>query len=631
MAMRAPRLAAILSSLLASAAVTGAVVWSARAERMVVMDLPPPDFVMQGPALGGARPPAGVDLAAPAHLVGGAIVAIPGGALIIDGESGDLIRTDDRGGPRDRLAIGRGAAQVVYEPRTATAYVTDRAGDRVVVVAVGDALSQRASWATPAEPFGLALSPDAGTLLVTTVAARRLVAFDTGLGRARWQRPLAAEPRGVAISPDGTRALVSHLTTGTATRIDLAHGGATLAVPLGATAATQASPTLFGQVGPLDEAAPGRGFARNGFTARFVGNGLALVPHQRSTPTQDSLGAASSGSYGGGFDPPIEHTITFIAASDPMVPRTISARISAHQPQATAWDPGKDRLYVAGFGSDTVLVIDGASQAAPRLAATVILPETAGRGCGPQGVAIDGSGGAWVYCAVSHRTSHVGADAVAEAGPALGGETLDATAREGFDLFRRADPRVSMRGAMACASCHPEGRADGLSWRIEGHTLQTPVLAGRVAGTGPFKWDGTDATLIDSMTSTMRRLGGGGLSASETTALAAYVTGLGRPRAPERDAAQVARGGTIFDTEGCASCHAEAIGTDRERHDVGGSLALVDTPSLIGLAASAPYYHDGSAATLQALLGGRALVHGMSDVELDRTQVADLIAYLETL
>jgi DNA-binding beta-propeller fold protein YncE len=643
--MRAPRLADALAPLLATAVVSGAAIYAARAERMVIMDLPPPDFALQGPALGGAQPPAGADRAAPAHLVGGPIVAIPGGALVADAESGDLIRTDDTGLPRARLRIGGGASQVVYEPRSRTAYVADRAGDAVVVVDVGDTLGTRTRWSTPTEPFGLALSPDGHTLLVTTVAARKLVALDTVTGIPRWQRTVAAEPRGVAIAPDGARALVTHLTGGAVTRVDLARG-TTTAVPLVARSrATSGAPP--GQLGRLDEATPGRTFARRAFAARFVGNGLALVPHQRSTPAQESTGAERTGSYGGGFDPPLEHAITFIAASDAGVPRTSAAQISAHQPEATAWDPARDRLFVAGFGSDSVLVIDGASQAAPWLAGAMTIPAVTyqgggkvraadgGRGCGPQGLAIDDRGGAWVYCAVSHTTARLppidGDVRTASVGAELGGGVLDAAGREGFDLFRRADPRISTRGAMACSSCHPEGRADGLSWRIEGHALQTPVLAGRIAGTGPFKWDGTDPSLMDSMTSTMRRLGGGGLTPLETEHLAAYVSTLARPRAPVRDAGAVARGAKVFDGEGCGTCHSDASGTDRERHDVGGSLAEVDTPSLVGLAISAPYYHDGSAATLSALLGGRGLVHGMSDAELAPAQLADLIAYLETL
>mgnify|MGYP003379278725 FL=1 len=56
------------------------------------------------------------------------------------------------------------------------------------------------------------------------------------------------------------------------------------------------------------------------------------------------------------------------------------------------------------------------------------------------------------------------------------------------------------------------------------------------------------------------------------------------------------------------------------------------TSSLVGLARSAPYYHDGSAATLDALLAERAAVHGMAEtVSLTAAQRQDLIAYLETL
>jgi hypothetical protein len=50
------------------------------------------------------------------------------------------------------------------------------------------------------------------------------------------------------------------------------------------------------------------------------------------------------------------------------------------------------------------------------------------------------------------------------------------------------------------------------------------------------------------------------------------------------------------------------------------------------VAASAPYYHDGSAPTLESLLRDRGAVHGMSDMtKLTNAQVADLTAFLETL
>ena len=59
----------------------------------------------------------------------------------------------------------------------------------------------------------------------------------------------------------------------------------------------------------------------------------------------------------------------------------------------------------------------------------------------------------------------------------------------------------------------------------------------------------------------------------------------------------------------------------------------MDTPSLLGLAASAPYFHDGSAATLEVVLRDRAAVHGMVGPAraLGEPEVADLTAFLESL
>ena len=71
---------------------------------------------------------------------------------------------------------------------------------------------------------------------------------------------------------------------------------------------------------------------------------------------------------------------------------------------------------------------------------------------------------------------------------------------------------------------------------------------------------------------------------------------------------QVARGKKLFDSAelGCRSCHDGKQYTDQDKHKfTAATLPEADTPSLIGLAASAPYYHDGSAATLEALLRDR--------------------------
>jgi cytochrome c peroxidase len=263
--------------------------------------------------------------------------------------------------------------------------------------------------------------------------------------------------------------------------------------------------------------------------------------------------------------------------------------------------------------------------------------------CGPDGVAIGQAGTVLVWCSFTRSVKQVefadldprsALDSTSKltVGPSLVATTMTAKQHQGLVLFHAAEPQISERGALACASCHPDNRADGLSWRIDKRELQTPLLSGRLVGTHPFKWDGTDPTLRDSLRSTMKRLGGAGLNKRETDALASYLESLPTVRTPTREASQVARGKQLFEAEGCRSCHDGPAYTDRERHKLAGTLRESDTPSLLGVSASAPYFHDGSAATLDALLRDRGAVHGMADTaKLTDQQVADLTAFLDTL
>jgi Cytochrome c len=372
----------------------------------------------------------------------------------------------------------------------------------------------------------------------------------------------------------------------------------------------------------------------------FLGEHQAVVPFQREVPVQTTEGRSEvSGSYGGGVESPITHQLAFLGFGDGQVDQS-TALIAQHQPHALAWDRTHDALYIAGLGSDSVMQIRNASQASIALGATYAVGTDADR-CGPDGLAITPTGDVLVWCSFSRTVHQIGAidsdgafasDSKVATGPQLVASAMTAKQHAGLVLFHAAEPRISQGGRLACASCHPDQRADGLTWRIDKHELQTPILAGRMVGTHPFKWDGTDATLRDSLTSTMKRLGGAGLSKRETDSLAAYLEVLPTVRTPRRDNRQVARGRKLFEAEGCTGCHVGPSYTDQQRHKFSGTLQESDTPSLRGLAASAPYFHDGSATTLEALLRDRGAVHGMADTaRLNDQQVADLSAFLETL
>jgi DNA-binding beta-propeller fold protein YncE len=594
---------------------------------MADFDSGPPTFELLGRPIGGAK------AAAPtaAYLTGSRIMAAGEGALVIDADTGSLIKTDKAGKNIAQVAIGREAGLLTYDAVSGVAYVADRKGDKIAVVKVGAKLEVTTTWKTPVEPYGVALSPDRKMLLVSTIADRTMVAYDVTTGTEKWRTALGREPRGLAIAPDGSRALVAYLTTGTVDQIDLVETHRAEHIALSNTAAARRCRHCGND---------GDGFARASFAVTFMGEHQAVVPFQREVPIQQKDGGERTGSYGGGFESPVTHQLAFLGLGNGHTTQ-ITAQISQHQPRALAWDQAHDALYIAGMGTDSILQVKNASQVGITEGLTASLT-TGKQKCGPDGVAITADGNVLVWCSFTRNVERVdfvdakGTLATAtkmNPGPALVASAMSDKQHLGMVLFHSAEPQISQRGGLACATCHPDNRTDGLSWRIDKHELQTPILAGRVTGTGPFKWDGTDATLKDSMTSTMKRLGGFGLDKAQTDSLVAYVEGLSTVRAPSRDATAVARGKKVFDGEaGCRSCHDGASYADGERHKLAGTLPESDTPSLLGLAASAPYFHDGSAATLEALLRDRGAVHGMADTtKLSDQQVNDLTAFLETL
>jgi len=575
--------------------------------------------------------PAPVPPAAPPAaptLTSGRIVALAdGGALVIDADSGLLVRTDRSGAAAAQLAIGHDAGHLAYDPAADLGFVADRDGDRVVVVDVGR-MAPVAEWRTPAEPFGVALTPDRATVLVTTVADRTLVAFDAGSGAEQWRAALGAEPRGLAIAPDGSRALIASIGRGELDDVALA----------GAHPVTRIAFDL-----DCDRCQSGDMVARGTGAVMFLDPQRAVASFQREVP---EASFARGDRYGGGsFFPPVSHHLaffTFEVAGAPPTAQTV-AQIAEHQPRALAWDAGGDALLVAGLGSDTVLHLPGLTRGTKdgiEGQASSAMLQVAAR-CGPDGIAITRERDALVWCGFSRSILRVSGlagggrfadDARVSAGPTLAASSWTELEHDGHVLFHVSRAAIHADGALACATCHPEGRADGLTWHIGGRRHQTPMLGGRLAGTAPYKWDGSDPTLAASLATTARRLHGRELDAGQIAALSAYLEALPPPRPPTRDPAAVARGRLLFEGElACATCHEGPRYTDGDRHTFDRNPAY-DTPSLIGLAASAPYFHDGSAETLDDLLRGYGTARGMADFDaLSPADRADLRAFLETL
>ncbi|MBS1152299.1 MAG: hypothetical protein H6Q89_3997, partial [Myxococcaceae bacterium] len=276
-------------------------------------------------------------------------------------------------------------------------------------------------------------------------------------------------------------------------------------------------------------------------------------------------------------------------------------------------------------------------------------------GAGPTGIALAKDGRrAWVYNSFDHSLSLIkSVEGVLRTVKTveLGKDVLADDVVIGRKLFFGTnDSRMNSLGVgLSCGTCHLDGREDGHVWNFTTGPRQTPTLAGRMLEqTAPLHWDGEFANMGDLSHAITNRMGGQGITPQMAKQISAFLASMPAADNPHRVAqttpAQL-RGAQVFTQANCHSCHSGAALTDNGFAKVG-TFALqggvrddlarlpngLNTPSLLGLARSAPYLHDGSALTLKArILQGKAEnLHGATS-QLTPEEVDDLVAYLQTL
>ncbi len=320
-------------------------------------------------------------------------------------------------------------------------------------------------------------------------------------------------------------------------------------------------------------------------------------------------------------------------------------------PYALALSPDGNTLYVANAGSDDVSVID------------LITNQTLAHlsvGHNPRGLALDASH-LYVLNALDGTLS------VFDSLTYLHTYTLTLTTLPlspqlllGQRLFNSSLGPLSQDHWLSCASCHFDGGADARTWLgFPDGPRDTPALFG-VAGTPPFHWSG-DLDELQDVERTIRIIqGGAGLVPGqmvdslgepyatrfpELDALAAYLASLEVPlspfTAPDGTLTESAvRGEHAFRRWGCAICHAPPqftnyqlrpsdIGDLSLEHNAHGRGLSMDTPSLLGVWATAPYFHDGSAATLRDTFFAKGF-HSMG-FAMGTGEANDLVEFLKSL
>lgn len=245
-------------------------------------------------------------------------------------------------------------------------------------------------------------------------------------------------------------------------------------------------------------------------------------------------------------------------------------------------------------------------------------------------------------------------------------ESLSTQVLKGKQFFYDArDSRLASELYMSCASCHNDGDDDGRVWDMTGlgEGLRNTISLNGHGGPehGRLHWS-SNFDEVQDFEGQIRGLAGGtglmedtdfnatsgplgaakaGLSA-DLDALAAYVNSLtsfadspGRANDGNLTAVGLA-GKTIFEVNNCVSCHSGQGFTDSPTnllHDIGtikassgsrlgGVLTGLDTPTLRGVWDTAPYLHDGSAATLTDAINAH------NGVSLTSAELNQLVAYI---
>ncbi len=218
--------------------------------------------------------------------------------------------------------------------------------------------------------------------------------------------------------------------------------------------------------------------------------------------------------------------------------------------------------------------------------------------------------------------------------------------RKGEFYFNDAD--ICFQGWQSCATCHPgQARMDALNWDLLNDGIGNPkntkslLLAHK---TPPAMSMGVRDTAETAVRAGIQHILFTVQPEEVAASMDAYLKALKPVPSPFlvnghfSDSAR--RGEKLFKDRqvGCATCHPPGLFTDLKTYDVGTRGRFdkptdrFDTPTLVEVWRTAPYLHDGSAATMRDVLTTANLQdkHGKTS-HLTPQQIDDLAAYLLSL
>lgn len=522
------------------------------------------------------------------------------------------------------------------------------------------------------QPHGLAFAPDGSAAFVVLEASGELLKLNPVSGAQTGTLAVGAHVRHIAISADASTVLVTRFITPplpgeSSAEIDTAFAGAEVLV-IDPASMSLAKTALLRHSDKADTEIQGSGIPNYlGAPAISPDGGSAWIPSK-----QDNV---KRGMLRNGVPLDFQNTVRAISSRLDLTTLTedYSMRVDHDNSgvgSAAVFHPNGVYLFVALETSRQVAVVNAINGSELF---------KIGVGIAPQGVAVSADGlSLYVKNFMDRSVSVVDLKALINTGQLTASlqaivntvlnEKLLANVLKGKQFFYdAANPKLARDGYLSCASCHNDGGQDGRVWDLTGFgegLRNTIALNGR-AGTshGILHWSGNFDEVQDFEKQIRDLAGGTGLMSDtdyntgtrnqalgdkkagvsvELDALAAYLGSL-KTFAPSvnRNAdgtlTPAAEAGKVVFTNYCASCHAgnrftmssdasvlQNVGTINAAtgQRLGGTISGLDVPTLRDVWASAPYLHNGSAATVSDA------VKAHSNVNLNATDLSNVVAYV---
>lgn len=592
------------------------------------------------------------------------------------------------------LAFVAARAEEGHEYQGPSAVVVSRDG-KTLYVACADA--RQVAWidlpggkvtrrlAVPAEPTGLALSPDAARLVVTCAAPRSaVVVLDPLSGRVMAEIPAGHTATAPAFSPDGKRLYVCNRFSNDVAVMDVAAGKVVARVKTGrepiAAAVTPDGRTLL-VANHLPDARTDEDFQGD------VACTVTRIDTRTLQTSAIGLPHGATGARGLCLLPDGKHAlVTHLLSNFQKVPfrvdmgwvnTNVVSILDTHQGvwvrtigmdeqdlgAANPWgvDCTADGKWVCVSLAGThelclldsaVLLSDSARTMSPMMGAWPIYVSLGSSlwqrvklpGKGPRALVAAGS---TVYVAEYFSDTVAAVEPQALPRPArsipLGPTPRLTDRRRGELLFH--DATICYQQWQSCASCHPDGRADGLNWDLMNDGVGNPKNTKSMLlshQTPPAMAEGVRMSAEEAVRSGIKNVLFSDRPEHEALAMDVYLQSLRPVPSPYliegRLSPQAERGRRLFESRrvGCARCHPAPHYTDLRSHNVGSRsrseyTESFDTPTLIEAWRTAPYLHDGRYTTIKELLveGRHGLGHGGD--ELSQREVDELVAFVLSL